>query len=212
MSDSTVEPKEYPIPTQPQRQPTIPRKPIPASTTSTSSYHSPKPTPRPQTIFGRVKRRWSLFSRRTRIFIVVGLLALLALILGLAIGLSTRKPANLPLPSAHGGPYEGDLTYYAPGLGACGITSSSSENIVAVSHILFDSVQSGSDPNSNPLCGRRLRAKRVKEGAGERSVDLTVVDRCTGCAQTDIDVSLSVFNKLADEDLGRVLVTWSWLD
>ncbi len=43
-------------------------------------------------------------------------------------------------------------------------------------------------------------------------MDLTVVDRCVGCKSTDIDVSLSVFKKLADEDLGRVLVTWSWLD
>ena len=95
---------------------------------------------------------------------------------------------------------------------SCGITSSSSDNIVSVSHYIFDAEQSGSDPNQNPLCGKKLRAKRVKEGGGERSVDLTVVDRCVGCKETDIDVSLSVFEKLADVDLGRVLVTWSWLD
>ena len=145
--------------------------------------------------------------------IIGGILALLILIIGLAAGLSTRsKVQNLPLPDGHGGPFKGDLTYYEPGLGACGVTSSSSQNIVAVAHSLFDAVQTGSDPNQNPLCGRKIRAKRTKEGSGERSVDLTVVDRCTGCAPTDIDVSLSVFETLADQDLGRVLVEWNWLD
>lgn len=207
MSEPTEEPKEYPLP--PHRQHTISRKPVPSTTTA--SYLPPKADARPQTLAQRLRTRWSLLRLRTRILLIAAVLALLALILGLSIGL-TRKSANLPLPSDNGGPYTGDLTYYEPGLGACGITSSSSENIVAVSHILFDSVQSGSDPNSNPLCGRRMRAQRVKEGAGERSVDLRVVDRCTGCKSTDIDVSLSVFNRLADEDLGRVEVTWSWLE
>ncbi|RMD42184.1 hypothetical protein DV735_g2929, partial [Chaetothyriales sp. CBS 134920] len=119
--------------------------------------------------------------------------------------------ANLPLPSDHGGPYTGDLTYYEPGLGACGITSSSSENVVAVSHTLFDAAQTGSDPNANPLCGTKIRAKRYKEGVGERTVDLTVVDRCVGCKSTDIDVTTTAFGRLADLDLGRVTVTWSWL-
>ncbi|RMZ85900.1 hypothetical protein DV736_g6548, partial [Chaetothyriales sp. CBS 134916] len=123
-----------------------------------------------------------------------------------------QRNGNLPLPSNHGGPYTGDLTYYAPGLGACGVTSSSSEDIVAVSHTLFDAAQSGTDPNANPLCGKKIRAKRYKEGVGERSVDLTVVDRCVGCKATDIDVTTSAFDRLADLDLGRVTVSWSWLD
>ena len=51
--------------------------------------------------------------------------------------------------------------------------------IVSMSHFLFDHVQTGSNPNANPLCGLKLRATRVDERTGkERSVDLTVVDRC----------------------------------
>lgn len=67
----------------------------------------------------------------------------------------------------------GDLTYYGTGLGACGVTPSDSDNIVSISHYVFDAAMTGSDPNSNPLCGHKLRA--VREGKG---VDLTVVDRC----------------------------------
>jgi hypothetical protein len=98
-------------------------------------------------------------------------------------------------------------------LGACGITNSAKDNIVAVSHIVFDAAQKGSNPNANPLCGKKIRATRFNEKAGaQRSVDLTVTDRCVGCKATDIDVTLSVFNQLADQDRGRVPVTWAWLD
>jgi hypothetical protein len=43
----------------------------------------------------------------------------------------------LPLPGNTGGIYTGDLTYYAPGLGSCGITSSASDMICAISHELY---------------------------------------------------------------------------
>jgi len=116
------------------------------------------------------------------------------------------------------------LTYYGPGLGACGVTSSGGDQIVSISHFDFDAASTGSDPNANPLCGHKLRA--IRDG---NSVDLTVVDRCTsgilealctamlmkylgvGCKPTDIDVSLGAFKQLADPALGRVKVTWAWL-
>ncbi|TKX26542.1 hypothetical protein C1H76_1074 [Elsinoe australis] len=152
-----------------------------------------------------LRRKWFLIA------LVCAFLALLALIIGLAVGLTGSKSQNLPLPSNRE-TFTGDFTYYEPGMGACGITSSSSEDIVAVSKIIFDAAQTGSDPNQNPLCGRRLRAKRFNEQTGsQRSVDLTVVDRCVGCKPTDIDTSLSAFKKLAAEELGRVTVTWAWL-
>lgn len=69
--------------------------------------------------------------------------------------------------------YTGDLTYYGPGLGACGVTSGDDDHIVSISHFVFDAVSTGSNPNANPLCGHKLRA--VWDG---NSIDLTVVDRC----------------------------------
>ncbi|KAF2704331.1 hypothetical protein K504DRAFT_390539, partial [Pleomassaria siparia CBS 279.74] len=104
----------------------------------------------------------------------------------------------------------GDLTYYGTGMGACGVVSTDSDAIVAISHYTFDAAQTGSDPNKNPLCGRKIRAQRVKDGKSV-SIDVTVVDRCTGCQPTDLDVSPAMFKKLADPDLGRVPVTWAWL-
>ncbi|KAF4552907.1 Hypothetical protein D9617_8g049200 [Elsinoe fawcettii] len=165
---------------------------------------------------GFMPRDRKYFGLRRKVFLLVLLgvfVVLLALIIGLAVGLGegSKRAQNLPLPSNRE-TFTGDLTYYEPGLGACGITSSSSENIVAVSRILFDAAQTGSDPNQNPLCGRKLRATRFNEATGsQRSVDLTVVDRCVGCQPTDIDVTISAFTQMAAEELGRVTATWAWL-
>lgn len=183
--------------TEAARTATIRRKPVPVPPPATHLYPK-KP---------RLVERWKSLSKRNRI-IISAILALIILIIGLTAGLSTRrKTQNLPLPSGRGGPYTGDLTYYDPGLGACGVTSKDSDRIVAVSHLVFDAVSTGSNPNANPLCGKKIRARR-----NNKSVDLTVVDRCTGCQPTDIDVTIDIFSSLADVDQGRVLVEWNWLE
>lgn len=170
-------------------------------------------------------------SRKTFLWVLLAVtLALLALIIGLAIGLTKRASyatyisqcttnadprhsgsQNLPLPS-NSQNFVGDLTYYGTGLGACGITSGNDDSIVAISHIVFDAVPDGGDPNANPLCGRYVRAARFDEEVGaRRSIDLKVVDRCTGCKADDLDTSLGAFEKLAPSASGRVDVTWAWL-
>ncbi|KAF2026321.1 hypothetical protein EK21DRAFT_74480 [Setomelanomma holmii] len=159
-------------------------------------------------------RRYFGRSRRTYLIaILIVFLCLLALIIGLAVGLSGKKkgPQNLPLPNG-AETYTGDLTYYNPGLGACGIASTDNDAVVAVSLHTFDAVQTGSDPNQNPLCNRKIRATRVDGRTGKSvSIDVTVIDRCTGCQPTDLDVSPAMFDKMANSDLGRVRVTWAWL-
>ncbi|PQE31943.1 riboflavin aldehyde-forming enzyme protein [Rutstroemia sp. NJR-2017a WRK4] len=160
-------------------------------------------------------RRYFGRSRRVFLLIVGGaVLLLLALILGLGLGLGLKHSSSskaLPLPS-NGGIFTGDLTWYAPALGACGITSSSSDSICAVSHVIFDAASTGSNPNANPLCGKKIRITRTKEnGSGNNTVDVEVVDRCVGCKAEDLDLSLSVFDKLANEAEGRVTGSWAWL-
>jgi hypothetical protein len=56
----------------------------------------------------------------------------------------------------------GDLTYYSPGLGACGTTASDGDMVCAVSRLVFDAAAAPGDsnPNHNPLCGRRVRVQR----------------------------------------------------
>ncbi|ORY11356.1 hypothetical protein BCR34DRAFT_328020 [Clohesyomyces aquaticus] len=117
-------------------------------------------------------------SRRTLLIaLAVIFLLIMGLIIGLAVGLTKRsKTRFIPLPGG-AQTFTGDLTYYAPALGACGITSNDNSAICAISHYTFDAAQTGTDPNQNPLCGKKIRAQRVKDGRSV-SVDLTVVDRC----------------------------------
>lgn len=79
--------------------------------------------------------------------------------------------------------------------------------------LTVDSAQVGANPNTNPFCNRSIRATRHREGYSENmTVDVTVVDRCTGCKLYDLDFSPYAFDLMADEVLGRVDVTWQFLD
>jgi hypothetical protein len=61
------------------------------------------------------------------------------------------------------------------------------------------------------LCGKKIRITR-NDGTGNHSVDVEVVDRCVGCKATDLDLSLKMFDSLADESQGRVVGSWAWLN
>ncbi|KAI1401238.1 hypothetical protein F4819DRAFT_334322 [Hypoxylon fuscum] len=165
-----------------------------------------------RTYFGRPRRFLFLC---VLLPIAIFIFVIVPLAVGLGVGLSRRKGGseNLPLPD-NKDIFTGELTYYEPALGACGVQSSSTEDIVSVSHIIFDAASEGSDPNANPLCGMKIRVTRdyVETGAGNHSVDVTVVDRCVGCEATDLDLSVAVFTQLAPQDSGRVVGSWAWLD
>lgn len=121
---------------------------------------------------------------------------------------ATVPPNNNGGGSTTGGTFTGDGTFYATGLGACGITNVDTDYICAVSHLLFDGFDgyTGGNPNSNPVCGRKITA--TYQG---KSVTVTVTDRCVGCAMHDLDFSPSAFDNLAAESVGRLKgMTWSW--
>ncbi|KAI1117076.1 RlpA-like double-psi beta-barrel-protein domain-containing protein-containing protein [Nemania sp. NC0429] len=100
----------------------------------------------------------------------------------------------------------GDLTYYAPGLGACGQYNSEDDAVVALSWQLFDQYTPNGNPNLNSLCGRQIQIS-----LGGRSAVVTVADRCQGCQYSDLDVPVKVFSQLADPNIGRTQMSWNWL-
>ncbi|KAI0449971.1 riboflavine-aldehyde-forming enzyme [Xylaria acuta] len=90
--------------------------------------------------------------------------------------------------------FSGDMTYYYPGLGSCGWTNGNNDAVVALS------------PSKSGNCGKSIRIHYK-----DKSTTAKVVDKCPGCAAEAIDVSPSVFDKLANRDLGRVKVTWEFI-
>jgi hypothetical protein len=121
---------------------------------------------------------------------------------------ATPASSSGNLPAYLVGVQVGQGTYYGTGLGACGITNNDSQHIAAVSHLLFDTFPgyNGANPNTNAVCGRTITA--TYQG---KSVQVTITDRCTACAVTDIDFSPSAFSVLADQAVGRISgMQWVW--
>ncbi|KAJ5266403.1 hypothetical protein N7497_009561 [Penicillium chrysogenum] len=102
--------------------------------------------------------------------------------------------------------FGGDLTWYETGLGACGWFNRGGDHVCAVSHIVYDRANVDGNPNHNPLCGRPIHIQR-----GDRGIDVTLVDRCEGCGEFDIDVTRGVFEALGNLDEGRVHTDWWWI-
>ena len=118
---------------------------------------------------------------------------------------SATAPATSATSAPSSGTHSGQGTYYSTGLGACGITNVDTDYIVAISHELYDENAKDANPNNNPLCGKKITAHY--QG---KSVEVTVVDRCEGCQYNDLDFSPSAFSHIADQDLGRIDITWNW--
>ncbi|TGJ78318.1 hypothetical protein E0Z10_g10443 [Xylaria hypoxylon] len=130
----------------------------------------------------------------------------IALAIAATAGLVSAAPATSPVALESRQTMTGDLTYYAPGLGACGVYNSESDAIVALSWQLFDQYTPNGNPNLNSLCGRQIQIN-----LGGNSAVVTVEDRCQGCQPNDLDVPVGVFSQLADPNVGRTQMTWSWI-
>jgi hypothetical protein len=105
--------------------------------------------------------------------------------------------------SSGGSPsYSGDITYYALGMGSCGIDDSGkdhTDNIVAVSAQLM-----GAQSNGNPMCGKTITIK-----ANGKTIEAKVHDKCPSCAMGDIDGTEKMFIDLFGSlDAGRQKIEW----
>ncbi|KAL1748039.1 Non-catalytic module family EXPN protein [Schizophyllum fasciatum] len=105
------------------------------------------------------------------------------------------------------GSHTGDGTYYDVGMGACGKVSTADQMVVAVPEAVFDGYPGATaNPNLNPICGQQIRAYY-----GDKSVDVTILDRCGGCSGFDLDLSRGAFAQLSDLGPGRIQLSWDWL-
>ncbi|KAI0384922.1 RlpA-like double-psi beta-barrel-protein domain-containing protein-containing protein [Hypomontagnella monticulosa] len=93
--------------------------------------------------------------------------------------------------------FSGDITYYEPGLGSCGETSSDSDRVVALAPAQF-----ASDPQA---CG-----KTIQISMNNKTTTAKVVDKCPSCADGSIDVSSTAFQDLAPLTIGRAQIEWDF--
>ncbi|KAI1364594.1 RlpA-like double-psi beta-barrel-protein domain-containing protein-containing protein [Xylaria arbuscula] len=88
--------------------------------------------------------------------------------------------------------HSGDMTWYDPGLGACGWTNGGGDMIVAMSP-------------GDMKCGTHINIKYKGKTANAK-----IVDKCPGCAAGSIDVSPTVFQIFEPLGTGRVHVDWEY--
>ncbi|KAJ7940023.1 hypothetical protein B0H13DRAFT_1586813, partial [Mycena leptocephala] len=97
------------------------------------------------------------------------------------------------------------------GLGACGDTYTDSSMTAAVSKVMYDhwpGYKDKGNPNTNPICGPMISDSFHH---GENSIQVKIVDRCTGCKVNDIDLTPAAFIALAgDIGIGRTNATWNF--
>jgi hypothetical protein len=112
-----------------------------------------------------------------------------------------------PKPPTNGG-WTGEATYYATGLGSCGVTNYDSDYIVAISRIVMDPQTPNGNPNLNPLCGKKAICTRN----GANPTEVTVTDTCPECASGDMDLSPAAFQSLGGTVAeGRFKIECAWL-
>lgn len=90
--------------------------------------------------------------------------------------------------------YSGQMTYFYPGLGACGETNNNNDAVAAVSPAVY-----ASGGGCNKMATIHYNGK---------TTTARVVDLCPSCATGNIDVSPTVFQALSPLDAGRIDVTW----
>jgi hypothetical protein len=122
---------------------------------------------------------------------------------------STPTTSSVPTssaPASTGGSgqwFQGQATYFAPGLGACGITNSDSDFICALNHVQFEDDGNG---NTNSNCFKEILITR-----GSAQVKVQVTDMCPGCNDYGLDLSPAAFEAIATEAEGRVDISWEWV-
>ena len=147
--------------------------------------------------------------RRTTIGTVVLGLGALATLTGSAVSprAATIQAHDRPLAmaiQAKPRAFSGDATFYGGGAGSCGGRHSAEELIAALPASIYDGPKGSQGKGAN--CGRKIRVSRA-----DKSVVVTVVDRCAGCKYGDIDLSRAAFAQLASLGEGRINVTWEFI-
>jgi len=102
------------------------------------------------------------------------------------------------------GKNSGDITYYAPGLGSCGVTNGPSDMIVALA---ADMMTGYANPNDNPNCG-----KSITISYNGVTATATIEDTCEACTGASIDLTPSLFEKFAPLGVGRVSGVEWWFN
>ncbi|KAI4245399.1 MAG: hypothetical protein L6R40_002459 [Gallowayella cf. fulva] len=108
--------------------------------------------------------------------------------------------------------FNGEGTFYSPsvGFGSCGNQNSDSDLVAALAQTTMR-LYNPSNPNNNPLCGHKVKVWETSKPSN--TVTVALMDTCPGChGSFDLDLSPAAFNKLDNPDVGRIKISWEFVD
>ncbi|KAI4219523.1 MAG: hypothetical protein LQ349_008327 [Xanthoria aureola] len=109
--------------------------------------------------------------------------------------------------------FTGDATFYSPsvGFGSCGVQNSDSDLVAALAQSTMR-LYNPSNPNNNPLCGHKVKVWETSNPSN--TVIVAIMDTCPGCTRSnfDLDLSPAAFNKLDNPDVGRIKISWEFVE
>ncbi|CAG8504924.1 12212_t:CDS:2 [Ambispora gerdemannii] len=123
------------------------------------------------------------------------------------------------------GKYKGDGTWYKmtdnvqiAGQVSCNskLYNHNNDYIVALNkpdYLKYAPEKQKNDAPTSLACGKKVRIYHMKDEKSQiKSVDATIVDLCPECKSGDLDLYQVVFNKLSDNSIGRISISWEFLD
>ncbi|KAJ3237595.1 hypothetical protein HDU78_004034, partial [Chytriomyces hyalinus] len=120
------------------------------------------------------------------------------------IGAVTVLLSAIHAATATGYKGRGEWTYTSNGIGACGNVRSDGDLTVSLSRSLFDKSITDGNPNHAENCGRCIQI------LSPASFQVTVADRCEGCAEDSLTFTPAGFALLDDFNKGHVDIEWDW--
>jgi len=124
---------------------------------------------------------------------------------------STSGSNASPIPNPAGGWFLGNATFYAAGMGSCGVTNSDSDMIAALSASMM-TPHNGGNPNNNPVCGNKVKVALYDDVTGANAITVSIMDTCPGCPGTSsLDLTPTAFNRLGNAAQGVLAIRWSFV-
>ncbi|KAL8693798.1 MAG: hypothetical protein Q9218_001446 [Villophora microphyllina] len=108
--------------------------------------------------------------------------------------------------------FTGEGTFYSPGIGfgSCGVLNQDTEFVAALAQTTIRQYNP-SNPNNNPICGHKVKVWETSKP--DNTVTVAIMDTCPGCKGAyDLDLSPAAFNKLDNPDVGRIQISWEFVE
>ncbi|OMH79300.1 Papain inhibitor [Zancudomyces culisetae] len=144
-------------------------------------------------------------TEKSSLFGYLSTLSVLSLLVSGAVVEVNNANALLRREGSDKGPFQGDATFYNVEMGvtSCGFKKTNKDYVGAMNAPQYGEHD---NPNNAEVCNKCVLIKH-----NDKSVKVTIVDKCPECEFGSIDLSPAAFKELAPESAGRIKMEWDYV-